>query len=510
MNDKAIVTMSDEATIFLTDRVDLFAETRPDETALIDGKVTATWQTVASRMSDWANRLSASGAAPGTPIGLLTGNIFDGICSMLGILKCGAYPVFLPKHASQLALSAMVDDSGMETCLIDPALLFGLETDKVDSIPLITNKQLADWQEGHVFTRPDISPGANFNCVYSSGTTSRPKGILQSHQLRGAQIESGTLMGIEPGKVSILSTPLDSDTTIVGLVGALGNGAAIVLMEKFSPERFVELSNIYRTTHTIMVPVQYERILDSIAFTADPPESIEVSICTGAPLPIHRKGELAERWPGEILEVYGLTEGGATTLLSLKGQPEKHATVGMAFPGAELRIIDDGGVELSANQVGEIVGRDKHEMTGYTDEEAQSSVHWIASDGLRFLRTGDLGSLDEDGFLTVQGRKKDMLISGGFNVYPRDIEDVISRQETIRDVAVVGRPDERWGEVPIAFVVLKAPTDLSVLRDTVNAQLSKTQRVADVFAIDEVPRNAGGNADKVGLRRIATKEASNV
>lgn len=149
-------------------------------------------------------------------------------------------------------------------------------------------------------------------------------------------------------------------------------------------------------------------------------------------------------------------------------------------------------------------------MTGYTDEEAQSSVHWIAPDGLRFLRTGDLGSLDEDGFLTVQGRKKDMLISGGFNVYPRDIEDVISRQETIRDVAVVGRPDERWGEVPIAFVVLKAPTDLALLRDTLNAQLSKTQRVADVFAIDEVPRNAGGKADKVGLRRIATKEASNV
>lgn len=495
----------------LPDLIDETANTRPAALALICGDAHLTWGALRTRMDYWARVAAESthGDAFGKGVALLTPNCADGVCAFLGIIKAGAYAVVLPHHATPETLSSLIEDSGAGLLIGDQESLSRLTLSALEKAALTTNNALSGEQPDDVtaFARhPSIEPRSIFNCVYSSGTTSKPKGILQSHDLRNNQIASSAMMGLGPEKVSILSTPLDSDTTIVGLVGALGASATLVLLEKFSADTFINAVDKHRVTHTFMVPVQYERILQSENFSADRLRSLEVSLCTGAPLSVATKRCLINSWQGSFIEIYGLTEGGATTLLSIKDSPEKLATVGCAFPGTDLRIIDDDGNELPAGEIGEIVGHDGNMMSGYTNVEAQAQVFWASPDQRQFIRTGDLGRIDEDGFLTICGRKKDMLISGGYNIYPADIEAVLSDHADVRECAVVGKSDPKWGETPVAVVSLNTNESADAVREWANARLGKTQRLSAIMSIDELPRNAGGKIDKNALRHKVNKE----
>ncbi|MFB9373507.1 class I adenylate-forming enzyme family protein [Algimonas porphyrae] len=481
----------------LTDRIDDFAKARPGTPALIGPEEMLSWRDLQKRMDGWAHSLSED--PPPETVALLSTNTLDGLCAMLGILKVGAYVTLLPYHASDATIEVLLSDSGATVLVGDSDRLQALghlHDVKTHSLGETISAMKAEPFESN----PVINANTLFNCAYSSGTTSKPKGILQSHGLRNSQILSGGIMGMGPGRVSILSTPLDSDTTIVGLVGALGNGSTVILMERFSADGFCELVEMHGVTHTLMVPVQYERILASDSFDNTDLSSLQLSLCTGAPLSVATKIDLMDRWPGAFIEVYGLTEGGATTLLSLRDNPEKLSTVGRPFPGTDMRIIGDDDAELPVGEIGEIVGRDANMMVGYTDADAQSAIVWTSPDGLDFIRTGDLGAFDKDGFLTICGRKKDMLISGGYNIYPPDLETALSQHPAIFECAVIGRPDQRWGEVPVAYAGLRSNCDPSLLKQWVNERLGKTQRIADVRIIDSLPRNAGGKVDKNALR----------
>ena len=167
-----------------------------------------------------------------------------------------------------------------------------------------------------------------------------------------------------------------------------------------------------------------------------------------------------------------------------------------------MRVIDDDGRELAPGTVGEVVGASPAAMmTGYHNQPAATAAaEWWDATGKRFIRTGDLGSFDADGFLTVVGRKKDVIISGGFNVYPVDLEAALAGHPAVAEVAVVGVPSPRWGETPIAFVVLRAPADRDALRAFANDRLGRTQRIADVVIVAELPRNAIGKVLKRALR----------
>lgn len=495
----------------LPDLIDDAAKARPDAPALICGNARLTWQSLRSRMDYWANLTqdNMNDNAFGKGVALLTPNCADGVCAFLGVIKAGAYAVVLPHHASPETLNALLSDSGAALIIGDEQSLDALADSQARQETLATNTALCGEKlnDTPAFVRhPSIEPRTIFNCVYSSGTTSAPKGILQSHDLRNNQIASSAMMGLGPEKVSILSTPLDSDTTIVGLVGALGAGATLVLLEKFSAGAFINAVDEHRVTHTFMVPVQYERILQDTHFSTDKLRSLEVSLCTGAPLSVATKKRLIASWPGSFIEIYGLTEGGATTLLSIKDSQDKLATVGMPFPGTDLRIIDDDGNELSQGETGEIVGHDGNMMSGYTNADAQSRAFWVSPDGVRFIRTGDLGRLDEDGFLAICGRKKDMLISGGYNIYPADIEAVLAEHAGVIECAVVGKNDPQWGETPVGFVSLSTDDDAQGVRDWANARLGKTQRLSAIMLVDELPRNAGGKIDKAALRNTVNRD----
>jgi long-chain acyl-CoA synthetase len=198
---------------------------------------------------------------------------------------------------------------------------------------------------------------------------------------------------------------------------------------------------------------------------------------TSAPFSAALKADVLNRWPGGLVEFYGMTEGGGATMLIAHEFPHKLHTVGQPMPGHDIRLIDEGGHEVAQGEVGEVVGSSGAIMTGYHNQpEKTRNAEWRDAEGRRFIRTGDIGRFDEDGFLILLDRSKDIVISGGFNIYPSDIEAELARHEDVVAAAVVGVPSERWGETPIGFVTLRtgASVDGPALLEWVNARLGKT------------------------------------
>jgi acyl-CoA synthetase (AMP-forming)/AMP-acid ligase II len=223
--------------------------------------------------------------------------------------------------------------------------------------------------------------------------------------------------------------------------------------------------------------------------------------CTSAPFTAALKAEVLRRWPGGLADYYGLTEGGGTCILQAHLFPHKLHTVGRPADGHDIRLIDEQGRELPPGSTGEIVGRSPGMMTGYHRRpELTREIEWFDAEGRRFLRTGDIGRFDDDGFLVLMDRRKDMVISGGFNVYPSDLEAVLRQHPAVADCAVVGVPSPQWGETPVGFVVLREAVEPEALRAWANERLGKTQRLSALRVLDELPRSAIGKVLKRELR----------
>jgi acyl-CoA synthetase (AMP-forming)/AMP-acid ligase II len=226
-------------------------------------------------------------------------------------------------------------------------------------------------------------------------------------------------------------------------------------------------------------------------------------MCCGSPLALELKQRALTELGGQFIELYGLTEGLITTLAP-EDAVSRPTSVGKPVPGTDLRLVGDDDREVPTGVAGEIVGRGQITMAGYWNRpDADADCTWIDADGCRWLRTGDVGRLDEEGFLYLVDRKKDMIISGGQNIYPADIEAVLVTHPDVAEVAVIGVPSVRWGETPLAIVVPRsAPTDAAQLRDWVNARVGKQQRIAGVRFTASLPRNPNGKILKRELRRL--------
>jgi acyl-CoA synthetase (AMP-forming)/AMP-acid ligase II len=353
-----------------------------------------------------------------------------------------------------------------------------------------------------------IAPDDAFNIIYSSGTTGAPKGIVQPHRMRWQHVRRASGSGYDESAVTICSTPLYSNTTLVSFFPALAGGGTVVLMSKFDAAKFVALAHQYRATHAMLVPVQYQRIMDLPDFDRYDLSSFRMKFCTSAPFPAALKGDILKRWPGGLIEYYGMTEGGGTCVLQAHEHPSKLHTVGRPAPGHDIRLIDEQGNEVAQGEIGEVVGRSPAMMNGYFNQPGKTSqAEWFDREGRRFIRTGDVGRFDDEGFLTLMYRKKDMIISGGFNVYPSDLEAVLFQHEAIADAAVVGVQSRQWGETPVAFVQLRpgsAETADSIQR-WANERLGKTQRLSAVEILPSLPRSAIGKVLKRELREQYVK-----
>jgi long-chain acyl-CoA synthetase len=276
-----------------------------------------------------------------------------------------------------------------------------------------------------------------------------------------------------------------------------------VLMAKFDAQKYLELAQKHRATHTMLVPVQYQRVMAVPNFDDYDLSSFKMKLCTSAPFAAALKADILKRWPGGLVDVYGMTEGGATFSLRAHENPDKLHTVGKPAPGHDVRLIDEEGNEVGPGEIGEVVGHSPAMMNSYHNQPGKTrEAEWYDKTGKRFIRTGDCGRFDADGFLQLMDRKKDMIISGGFNIYPSDLEAVLREHSAVADVAVVGVASDKWGETPVAFVVLKdgSSIDEKTLTEWFNGKVGKTQRLAALKLLDQLPRSAIGKVLKRELR----------
>jgi acyl-CoA synthetase (AMP-forming)/AMP-acid ligase II len=275
-------------------------------------------------------------------------------------------------------------------------------------------------------------------------------------------------------------------------------GATYVLLPQFEPVSYIAAIEREKVTHVMMVPSQIIAMLNSPNFSSKALGSLEMVLSLGAPLHLKHKEALNQRLPGRFYELYGLTEG-FVTVLDKFDYPVKPNSVGVPLPFSEMKILDAEGMEVGPGAVGEICGRGPILMTEYYKRPDLTEKAIV--DG--WLHSGDLGYVDEDGFLYLVDRQKDMIISGGVNVYPRDIEEIIVQHPAVREAAVFGIPHEKWGESPLAAIVLREPKALSAdaLRDWINERVqAKFQRVSEVVLMADFPRNVAGKTLKREMR----------
>ncbi len=510
---------SDFATI--AERIRRHAALAPRHPALVHGAQRLDYGGLDAQMDRVAAALQREGWGPGDTIAICAGMSIDYATVFLGALRAGLAVAPLAPGSGAPALARMVDDAQARCVFVDRAGDEAMGPALPASPPRVGidgsdgARPFDAWLHGAVMPprAVEIRPEWPFNIIYSSGTTGEPKGIVQSHGMRWTHVCRGATYGYGPDTVTVLSTPLYSNTTLVVFFPTVACGGAVVLMPKFDARAYLELAQRHRATHTMLVPVQYQRLMALPEFDRFDLSSFQVKFSTSAPFGAALKADVLARWPGGLVEFYGMTEGGGTCILEAHKHPDKLHTVGQPAQGHDIRLIDDDGVAVAPGQAGEVVGHSGGMMTGYHRQpEKTREAEWFDPSGKRFIRTGDIGRFDADGFLVLFDRKKDMVISGGFNVYPSDLEAVLREHPAVADVAVVGVPSERWGETPVAFVVLRddAPAvPAAELLQWTNAQLGKTQRLGDLQVCSELPRSAIGKVLKRELRAAYGRAPSN-
>jgi len=488
---------------------------RAQRTALVEGARRLSWAELERATARIANGLAALGLEPGERIAILMDNSLEMALAIFGILRSGCVAVPLNVSVNDAAVGAMLEDAAARAVFAS-----GRHCARIDALgsaraaaalriahgsPGARWLELDSWYAQQSGAAPRGAPAgaAECNIIYSSGTTGVPKGIVHSHRCRlNWAVDCALALRYRSDCVTLCSLGLFSNISWVALLSTVLVGGTIVVMPHFEPHACAALIARERITHGNFVPLQLERLLALEDLGRHALDSLDTIMCCGSPLPLAVKREFPRRTGATLIELYGLTEG-LCTILAPEDFATKTASVGKPFLGTDLRIIGEDGGELPAGAVGEIVGVGPLLMQGYNGrDEASAEASWQGPDGRRWLRTGDLGYLDADGFLYVVDRKKDMILSGSQNVYPADIEQVMATHPDVAEVAVVGARSRRWGETPVAVVVAKAgrSPDAAALIEWTNERVGRQQRIADVVLRGALPRNANGKVLKRELR----------
>ena len=492
------------------------ARYRPDHLAVVFEDHRLTYREFNTRVNRLANALLADGLAKGDKVATVLPNCLEQLEVYWAAAKTGLVAVPMSPLLQESGLASLLESS--DSALVISTTAFAGMLDRVRGrLPAIRDGRwmLTDGARPGFRSYGDLVAKASgseppdagltgadpYNIIYSSGTTGEPKGIVHTHDVRAGYCALfASAFRMTPESVCLHAGSIVFNGAFLDLMPWMYLGGTYILHPAFDAGRVIEEVERSSVTHMVMVPAQIIALLNHPAFAPEKLASLEMIQSVGAPLLLGYKRRLNEALPGRFYELYGLTEG-FMTVLDRNDAVRKAGSVGAPIGFYEMRILNEDGQEVPAGQIGEICGRGPLMMAGYykrPDLTAKAIV-----DG--WLHSGDLGYVDEDGYLFLVDRKKDMIISGGVNVYPRDIEEVAAQHPAVREVAVFGVEDARWGETPVAAVILHAPNAVgaSELVEWINVRVgAKFQRVTDVLIVDEFPRTVAGKT----LKRVLQEQ----
>jgi long-chain acyl-CoA synthetase len=385
----------------------------------------------------------------------------------------------------------------------------------VDASPFGSDAEDTGSLSMDAFCAPELVGGAETALVLlTSGSTGKPKGVVLSHDNAWSNLRatvsafrrttSPTPLPTTPKPPNLIANPLSHTAGVVRLLFALYVGRTVVLLRKFDGAVAHRLIGQHRIDNLTINPAMIRMLIDQVPAGQDLTPVRYVSSGT-APLPAPLREEFERRFDVPVLQAYGQTEAfGGIAIESVKdvlAGRRRAGSVGKPLPGVELRIVDDMGAGLPAGQTGEILVRSRSATSGYVGSEARPPVD---QDG--WLRTGDRGHLDADGYLYITGRSKNIIICGGFNIVPEELEAALVHDDSVRDAAVLGIADPRLGEIPVALV--ESSDAPGAILERAAARLAPYKRPRRLFVVDRLPRVTNGKVDRPAATTLASRLAA--
>jgi len=503
----------------------------PDKEAIVFEGNRCTFGQLNERVNRLANALINLGVNKGDRVAVIQVNCNQCVEIYFAVARVGAIYVPLNFRVKGNELTYMLDSSETETIFMGERYVELVDSIKSDlktvknfiSIEgshegmLAYEDILSSASEEEVFT--DIEDDDTTILMYTAGTTGFPKGVMLSHNSFAIYVlDNVTPADPVTEEKNILTVPLYHVAGIQAMMAAVYGGRTLVMERQFDAKEWMELVQTEKANRAMMVPTMLKQLVDHPDFAKFDLSSLKVVTYGAAPMPLPVIKKAMEAFPGvSFINAFGQTETASTiTMLSpedhvIEGTEEekerklKHlSSIGKPMSDVEMKIMDEDGNEVPPETVGEIVARGPRVMTGYWKEE-EKTEKTIDKDG--WVHTGDMGYMDEDGYFFLAGRATDMIIRGGENISPEEVENILRSHSKIEEAAVIGIPDEEWGEVPKAICVIKEGCEdctAEEIMEFCRANLASFKRPRSVVFTEELPRNQMGKV----LKRVLREEHS--